>query len=51
MENRQRRIVAQRFGRELGGTRIVSLRIPDRYVCMDPALVALLEERMAPHLR
>ena len=47
MEKRHRSTLTRRFGRHLGGVRIVCLDIADRYDFMDPELVALLERKMA----
>jgi predicted protein tyrosine phosphatase len=41
----------QRFGKQLKSTRLVCLDIPDDYAFMDPALVDLLENKVARHLR
>ncbi|KPH81667.1 low molecular weight protein tyrosine phosphatase family protein [Bosea vaviloviae] len=41
----------QRFGKHMKSTRLVCLDIPDDYAFMDPALVALLESKVARHLR
>lgn len=51
MERSHRRKLSSRFGRHLGGRRVVCLDIPDRYDFMDPELVRLIEARVAPHLR
>jgi predicted protein tyrosine phosphatase len=50
MERMHRSKIQQRFRRHLGGKRIVCLDIPDDYGFMDPALIRLLEARMARHL-
>ena len=50
MEKRHVRRLRERFGRHLKGTRVVCLGIPDDYAFLDPALVALLHARVAPHL-
>ncbi len=50
MEKSHRTKLKRGFARALGGTRVVCLDIPDRYDFMEPALIALLEERMRPHL-
>ncbi len=50
MEKQHRTKVQRRFRAVLGGTRIVCLDIPDNYAFMDPALVSLLETRVARHL-
>lgn len=51
MEKRHRAQLSRRFGRHLGGRRVVCLDIADDYGFMDPRLVALLEARVEPHLR
>lgn len=51
MERAQRGRLTRRFGARLQRARIVCLDIPDRYAFMDPELVSLLRERVAPHLR
>ncbi len=50
MEKAHRAKLRQRFQRALSGKRIVCLDIPDDYAFMDPALIRLLEIRMARHL-
>lgn len=48
---RVHRIRLQRsFRSALRSKRVVCLDIPDRYAFMDPALVRLLEAKVAPHL-
>jgi predicted protein tyrosine phosphatase len=51
MEKRHRTQLAQRFKRHLSGKKVVCLDIPDTYQFMQPELVALLEKRVAGHLR
>ncbi|MEQ1564198.1 MAG: phosphotyrosine protein phosphatase [Myxococcota bacterium] len=51
MEARHKRALTKRFPRALRGKRLVVLDIPDRFEFMDPELVALLEQRVTPHLR
>jgi predicted protein tyrosine phosphatase len=51
MEARHARRLRQRFGARLGGKRVVSIDVPDRYAFMQPELVALLERRVGPLLR
>jgi predicted protein tyrosine phosphatase len=46
MEKRHADRLRAKFGPELQGKRIVNLRIPDDYPFEDPALVALLHERL-----
>ena len=48
MEARHARALRRDFGPHLGGTRVVTLGIPDDYAFMDPALVALIT---APYFR
>lgn len=50
MERAHRSKLSRRFGAHLGSVRIVCLEIPDDYAFMDPALVALLRAKVAPHL-
>ena len=48
MEQRQRKLLASRFGVALSGKRVVCLGIPDRYEFMQDALVALLRAKVLP---
>lgn len=50
MEKTHRAKLQQKFRKELKA-RVVCLDIPDNYAFMDPALIALLEERVPKHLR
>lgn len=50
MERAHRNKVQKRYRRALKDKRIVCLDIPDEYEFMDPALVRLLEIRMARYL-
>lgn len=50
MERAHRQKLTARHPKALRGKRVVSLDIPDDYDFMDPALVCLLEARMARHL-
>lgn len=50
MEKTHRNKLQKRFRAAIGGKRIVCLDIPDDYEFMDPALVRLLEVRMARFL-
>ncbi len=50
MERRHREKVQRDFRDRLKGKRVVCLDIPDDYAFMDPALIRLLEARMARHL-
>ncbi|WP_440224792.1 low molecular weight protein tyrosine phosphatase family protein [Dokdonella sp. MW10] len=51
MERAHRTKLSSRFRRHLDGKRVICLGIPDDYDYMDAALIALLETKMAPHLR
>lgn len=51
MEPEHRRRLTRKFAKHLAGKKVVCLGIPDNYDFMDPALVALLESRVTPHLR
>jgi predicted protein tyrosine phosphatase len=50
MERSQRNLIRTRFEDIYQRKQIVCLYIPDAYDFMDPALVRLLSERVAPHL-
>jgi len=50
MEKIHRTKLQQRFRASLKSKRVVCLDIPDKYSFMDPALVRLLEARVARHL-
>jgi predicted protein tyrosine phosphatase len=50
MEKTHRNKLQKRFRRWLGGKPVVCLDIPDDYDFMDPALIRLLETRLARHL-
>ena len=47
MEPRHARALRRDFGSHLADVRVKTLGIPDDYAFMDPALVALLRQRMA----
>ncbi|MEO0361581.1 MAG: phosphotyrosine protein phosphatase [Pseudomonadota bacterium] len=49
MEARQKARLKRAFGRRIGGRKIVSLDIPDRFEAMAPDLTALLEAKLARH--
>jgi len=51
MESRHARQLRKQFGPALGGKRLVSLDIPDRYTLMQPELIDLLQSRVPPRLR
>lgn len=50
MESAHRAKITRKFKRHLHGKRMVVLGIPDDYAYMDPALVSLLEAKVAPLL-
>jgi len=50
MERRQRNIIQSRFKEIYRRKRIICLYIPDEFEFMDPELIALLNERVTPHL-
>lgn len=50
MEKIHRTKLQQRFRASLKSKRVVCLDIPDKYGFMDPALVRVLEARLARHL-
>lgn len=46
MEKRQRARLSRKFGRHLGGRKIVCLNIPDKYDYMDTALITRLQQQL-----
>lgn len=50
MEPVHRRKVSSKFRAQLGKSKLICLDIPDDYAFMDPDLVELLKNRVAPHL-
>ena len=50
MEKQHRAKVQKRFRASLHGKRLICLDIPDNYEFMDPALVKLLQSRLARYL-
>jgi predicted protein tyrosine phosphatase len=50
MEKAHRSIVQQRFRTSLNDKRLISLDIPDEFEFMEPALVKLLQTRLARYL-
>ena len=50
MERKHADRVCERFPGEIAGKPIVTLRIPDDYTFMDPALIDLLRAELAAHL-
>ncbi|MCA8276758.1 low molecular weight protein tyrosine phosphatase family protein [Burkholderia sp. AU30280] len=51
MERAHQARLAAQFGPHLRHKKIVCLDIPDRYACMQPELVTLLERKAGPFLR
>lgn len=50
MEKTHRAKVRKRFRASLNGKRLICLDIPDEFAFMDPALVTLLQTRLARYL-
>ena len=50
MEKAHRAKLAQRFGAQLNGKKVVCLDIPDDYEYMQAELVSLLEKKVRSHL-
>ncbi len=50
MERRLRSLLRRRFGAALAGKELVCLEVPDDFQFQQPELVAVLAERLAPHL-
>lgn len=50
MELRLEKLVRRRFAPDLGDKPLICLTIPDDYQFMQPELLALLTERLTPHL-
>jgi predicted protein tyrosine phosphatase len=50
MERRHADRLREKFADELRGKALVVLRIPDKYPFQDPALVALLRQKLAEHI-
>jgi predicted protein tyrosine phosphatase len=51
MERIHRKRINDRFGSLLHGKKVVVLGIPDKFGYMDPNLIAILEKKVAQHLR
>lgn len=51
MEKSHKQKVSQKFKALLEGKKLVCLDIPDNYARMEPALVRLLQNRVAKHVR
>ena len=50
MERKHADILRQKFGAELAGKPLITLRIPDKFQFMDHILQDLLRERLQAHL-
>ncbi len=50
MEPSLERLIRRRFAEALEGKNVVCLAIPDDFQVMQPELLALLKEQLAPHL-
>jgi predicted protein tyrosine phosphatase len=50
MQRRLRRLLRRRFAAALAGKELVCLGVPDDFQAGQPELVAVLTERLAPHL-
>lgn len=50
MEKAHRNKLSKKFGRYLGGKRVICLDIPDDYDFMDPVLITLLEQKVTRFL-
>lgn len=50
MEHMHRRMLEQRFSRELSGKSVIVLNIPDAYYFMDDELVNILLERVSDYI-
>lgn len=50
MERVHRTKLQQRFKRQLNGKKIICLGIPDDYEFMEPALIAVLRQKVPPFL-
>jgi len=51
MEKQHRAKLKQRFAASLQGKKVVCLDVPDRFQFMQPELIALLRQKVSPHLR
>ena len=51
MEGEHRSKLQKRFKPHLKGKHIICLGIPDNYDFMDPELIAILRQKVPPHLR
>lgn len=50
MERKHADLLRERFPEELAGRRLITLRVPDDFQFMDPALIALLKAELSAHL-
>ena len=50
MDDRLERLIRKRFALAIDGKKLVCLAIPDDFQFMQPELLALLTERLVPHL-
>jgi predicted protein tyrosine phosphatase len=50
METRLEKLIRKRFARAVEGKQLVCVAVPDDYQFMQPELLALLTERLTPHL-
>jgi len=50
MEQAHKKKLKERYRAHLNGQKVVCLGIPDKYKYMDPALVSILESRVATYL-
>lgn len=50
MEKKHAARVAERFAAELVDKPLITLRVPDEYVHMDPALIELLRSELSAHI-
>jgi predicted protein tyrosine phosphatase len=50
MERKHADRLRDKFPGELGGKRVITLRVPDNYKFMDPELVELLKDALSSHL-
>jgi predicted protein tyrosine phosphatase len=50
MDDRLERLIRKRFAATIDGKNLVCLAVPDDFQFMQPELLALLTERLTPHL-
>ena len=51
MEQKHADRLREKFSEKLAGRRLVTLRIPNEYGFMDPALIELLEDKLSTYLK